>query len=238
MHPKDRIIVALDVPTLEAAENLVVTLAPYVGAFKVGLELLTAAGPDAARMVRFHGGQVMYDAKFHDIPNTMAGAAKSVARLGVKMFTMHASATREGMAAAVKESGMSLTLAVTVLTSMSDEDSQHVFGSGAAAKVATFAADALRAGADGIVCSPKEIALIRGNADLGNLLLVVPGIRPAWAQAADQKRTMTPGEAVAAGADYLVIGRPITAPPKEIGDPERAAQMIVQEIEKGIGVDG
>ena len=231
MIPHKRIIVALDVDTLDKAESLVETLAPYVGCFKIGLELLTSVG--AQKIVEFihsYSGQVFYDGKFNDIPNTMAGVAKAVADLNVKMFNVHASSGIKAMKAAVDNKGTSLVLAVTVLTSLNEDDSLSIFGVGTREKVIHFAHNAKTAGCDGIVCSPKELEMVQQLGSIKNLLKVVPGIRPLWANNGDQKRVMTPGEAIKAGADYLVIGRPITKPPKEIGTPIDAVEKITEEI--------
>ncbi len=230
MNPKDRIIVALDVDSLEKAGTLVEQLSPYVGCFKVGLELITSVGaPQAVRFVKERGGEIFFDGKFDDIPNTVAAAAKAVAGLGVKMFNVHASAGKEALQAAVANKGRALALAVTVLTSHSDETSRLIFGSSAREKILQMAQLAAEAGMDGIVCSPQELLAVRA-AGLKKIITVTPGVRPSWAAAGDQKRVMTPREAVKSGADYLVIGRPITRPPAEIGSPVQAVQKILEEI--------
>jgi orotidine-5'-phosphate decarboxylase len=228
---KDRIIVALDVDSLDKARFLVEHLAPHVGCFKVGLELLTAVGaPQAVEFIHSLGGRVFLDGKFNDIPNTVAGAAKAAAKLGVKMLNVHASAGIEAMRAAVDNKGQSLVLAVTVLTSLGEDDVCHIFGSPIEDKVLQLARDAMIAGCDGIICSPQELKFLGEQRELDGLLKVTPGVRPLWAAAGDQKRIMTPGEAIKAGATALVIGRPITKPPPEIGSPADAAQKIVEEI--------
>ncbi len=229
--PKDRIIVALDVDTLEKAVPLVEALAPFVGCFKVGLELLTAEGaPQVVKRIHALGGQVFFDGKFDDIPNTVAGATKTVAALGVKIFDIHASCGLEAMRAAVMNKGKSLLLAVTVLTSLDDAASEHIFGALPSVKVLQFAIDAETAGADGVVCSPHELEILGRAERLQRLLRVTPGVRPAWAAANDQKRVMTPAEAVKKGATHLVIGRPILQPPREVGSPVEAAKRIADEI--------
>jgi orotidine-5'-phosphate decarboxylase len=231
MEAKDRIIVALDVDSLDKAKALVELLSPYVGCFKVGLELLTVAGaPQAVAALKARNAKVMFDGKFHDIPNTMAGAARSVAAMGADMFTMHAAAGTEGMKAAVAAKGTSLSLAVTVLTSMDSGRCIDTFSRGTEEMVFRFASDAVAARVDGIVCSPKELQVLCGRDEFDYLVMVTPGVRPEWAAVGDQKRVMTPKEAVAAGADYLVIGRPILSPPASIGSPIRAAQLIAEEI--------
>ncbi len=236
MEAKDRIIVALDVDSLEKAKPLVESLVPHVGCFKVGLELLTAAGgPIAVEVVQSLGGQVFYDGKFDDIPNTVAGAAKAVAGLKVGMFNVHASAGIEAMMAAVANKGRSLVLAVTVLTSLEENNAYLIFGGPSKAKVLQLARDAKFAGCDGVICSPQELELLGKQKELEGLLRVTPGVRPEWAVARDQKRIMTPTEAIKAGADYLVIGRPITKPLEEIGTPVDAAKKIAEEIAAALG---
>jgi orotidine-5'-phosphate decarboxylase len=231
MEAKDRIIVALDVSTLEEVRRLVEELAPYVGCFKIGLELLTAVGaPKVVEFVHALGGQIFYDGKFDDIPNTVGGAAKAVAGLNVRMFSIHASAGIEAMVAAVANKGQSLVLAVTVLTSLEENNAHLIFGLPSKATVLQLARDAKLAGCDGIICSPQELRVLGEQRELDSLLKVTPGVRPVWATAGDQKRVMRPAEAIAAGADYLVIGRPITRPPGGIGTPVDAARKIAEEI--------
>jgi len=228
---KDRIIVALDVDSLDKAKSLVESLAPYVGCFKIGLELLTAVGaPKVVEFIYSFGGQVFYDGKFDDIPNTVGGAAKAIAGLNVKMFNVHASAGVEAMMSAVANKGQSLVLAVTVLTSLEENNAHLIFGGPNKAKVLQFARDAKLAGCDGIICSSQELELLGMQKELDGLLKVTPGVRPKWAAADDQKRIMTPAEAIKAGATALVIGRPITKPPAEIGTPVEAAKKIAEEI--------
>lgn len=231
MEAKERIIVALDVDSLDKAKSLVESLAPHVGCFKIGLELLTAEGaPQVVAFVHALGGKVFFDGKFNDIPNTVGSAAKVVAQMGVSMFNIHASAGIEAMMAAVANKGQSFVLAVTVLTSLEEsleENNTHlIFGGPSKAKVLQLARDAKLAGCDGIICSPQEIELLGKQKELRGLLKVTPGIRFTNSLPDDQKRTMTAREAILAGADYLVIGRPITQAP----DPVKAAQKIAQEI--------
>jgi len=231
MQAKDRIIVALDVDSLDKAKALVESLAPQVGCFKIGLELLTAVGaPQVVEFIHQLGGQVFYDGKFDDIPNTIGGASKSVAGLNVKMFNVHASAGIEAMMSAVANKGQALVLAVTVLTSLEENNANLIFGGPSKARVLQFARDAKLAGCDGIICSPQELELLGKQKELGGLLKITPGVRPEWASAGDQKRIMTPAEAIKAGATALVIGRPITKPPTEIGSPVDAAKRIAEEI--------
>lgn len=245
MEAKDRIIVALDVDSLDKAKSLVESLAPHVGCFKVGLELLTAVGaPRVIRLIHSLGGQIFYDGKFNDIPNTVARAAKAVADMGVKMFNVHASSGITAMADAVANKGQSLVLAVTVLTSLDARDLWELgYVSSWQAEpwecyhpavknhyisnlVESMAQAAKEAGVDGIICSPQELNLLGKREGLRGLLKVTPGIRSSDAPPDDQKRTMTASEAIKAGADYLVIGRPITKAP----DPVKAAQKIAEEI--------
>lgn len=232
MEPKDRIIVALDVDDIAEVETLIGQLAPYVGAFKIGLQLISRHNAvDATRYIHGQGGRVFWDGKLHDIPNTVAKAARAIAAFRVEMFNVHISGGVPMMRAAVENRGEAIVLGVTILTSLDDErhEPEHIYGAPSWTKVVQFAIDAQNAGLDGIICSPKELSLLKRQ-DLGNLLKVTPGVRPHWAEANDQARVMTPGEAVAAGADYLVIGRPILQPPPEIGTPVDAAKRIIEEI--------
>ncbi len=230
MGAKNHIIVALDVSTAAEAKALVQELASHVGMFKIGLELITAIGaPAAVALVKLAGGKVMFDAKFNDIPNTMAGAAKAVAELDVDTFTVHASAGPKSIAAAVASAGKSRVIGVTVLTSLSRDLCIEIFGDNPVDKVNVFAQQLADAGAYGIVCSPQEVASLVNS----SLTRIIPGVRPLWAAAGDQARVMTPEDAIVAGADYLVIGRPITKPPPSIGSRVVAAQRIAEEMERG-----
>jgi orotidine-5'-phosphate decarboxylase len=230
----ERIIIALDVKNKPEGLTLVRTLESAV-LFKVGLQLYTAEGPTLVKEIRGLGKKVFLDLKLHDIPNTVAEAVRSGVRLGAWMMTLHASGGREMMAeaarAAANEAAKAGTpkpmlLGVTVLTSLKDEELQEVgFAGQVMDQVLRLAGLAQAAGLDGVVCSPQEIEAVRR--ELGtSLLIVTPGIRPAGADAHDQKRIMTPARAVAAGADYLVIGRPITAAPA----PNQAFREIAAEI--------
>ncbi len=228
---KDKIIVALDVDCLNKAESLVADLAPYVGCFKVGLELLTAEGaPRVVDFVHRAGGQVFFDGKFHDIPNTIEKASRATAALGVKMFNVYASAGIEAMKAANHVKGKSLLLAVTVLTSMNEESCRSVYGTSVEDTVKRFAKQALEAGVDGLVCSSQDLLFLNSDPDMKKLMKITPGVRPAWAESNDQKRVFTPREAIQAGATALVIGRPITQPPWEIGSPVEAVKRILDEL--------
>lgn len=218
-HPESRIIVALDVDSKEKAISLVEQL-PGVQTFKIGLKLFTSQGPALLEDIQSLGKSVFLDLKLHDIPNTVAGAVSMAIRHNVAMMTLHASGGQEMLAKAAQTAVQEaqacghkkpLLLAVTVLTSLKDDDLQELgIPSNAAEQVKRLAGLAKSAGVDGVVCSPKEIELIKSQFSR-DFLVVTPGIRPAWAAAQDQKRIMTPSEAVQKGADYLVIGRPIIA---------------------------
>jgi orotidine-5'-phosphate decarboxylase len=225
-----RIIVALDVPDLDRAVELARALRDTVGLFKIGLELFSAHGPAAVEAVRAVGTPIFLDLKLHDIPATVAGAVRAVGRLGVAMLTVHAAGGEEMLRAAV-EAARSLedppvVLGVTVLTSLADADLDAVGLAGPPeAAVARLARLACSSGAGGLVCSPREAAALRSALGPGPLL-VVPGVRPAGKELSDQKRVSTPADAVAAGADLLVIGRPIT----RASDPAAAARSIAVEM--------
>lgn len=232
MEIKEKIIVALDVDDFKKAKDLIESLIPHVGCFKIGLELISSVGgPQVVRFVHALNGEIFYDGKFNDIPNTVSKSSNAVGWLGVKMFNVHASAGIEAMEAAVAKKWKSLVLAVTVLTSLEENSAYLIFGAPTKAKVLQFARDAKIAGCDGIVCSPQELEFLGHYPELNGLLRVVPGIRPKWSVAGDQKRIMTPSDAIKTGANYLVIGRPITDPPKEVGTPVDAVKRIIEEIE-------
>jgi len=233
---EERLLVALDVETLADADRLLDRLAGLVGTCKIGVRLYLAAGPAAVEHARKRGFRVFLDLKFHDIPNTVAGAVREATRLGVFMLTVHASggatmmrAAVEAAAAAARESGgvRPLCLGVTVLTSLDRAALQRDLGlaSSVEAHVLLLAERARAAGLDGCVASPREIRPLR-NLLPPSFVIVAPGVRPAGAAAEDQARTATPAAAIAAGADYLVVGRPITGVP----DPADAARGILAEI--------
>jgi orotidine-5'-phosphate decarboxylase len=219
----NRICAALDVPDPAAAEKLAARLAGHVGLFKIGLELFVAHGRAAVDAVRKHGLPIFLDLKLHDIPQTVESAARGVAALGVEYVTVHASGGAEMIRAARRALPRTKLLAVTVLTSLGPEDLDAV--GLARDAVPRLAGLAIGAGADGVVCSPQEVATLRASLGPGPLL-VVPGIRPAGAAAGDQRRTGTPAEAVRAGASILVVGRPLRDAP----DPAAAADAIAREI--------
>jgi orotidine-5'-phosphate decarboxylase len=229
------IIVALDVPTTEAALGLAEQLAPVVGAFKIGSELFTSAGPEIVRRIRALGGPVFLDLKFHDIPNTVAKAVAAAVRLDVQMLTIHTGGGLEMMRAAeqaaqsaARETGRAapLVLGVTVLTSM---NGQALAETGCEAdvgrQVERLAELALKAGLRGLVCSPLEVVRLRELLPQ-EVQLVTPGIRTGAEAPDDQKRTLTPREALRAGANWLVIGRPICAAP----NPRAAAEQILASL--------
>jgi orotidine-5'-phosphate decarboxylase len=221
---------ALDRPDLEGALALGRSLVGVIGGLKVGLEFVTANGPDGVRRISDLGLPVLLDVKFHDIPNTVAGAVAAAHALGVAMLTLHISGGGEMLRAAVetarcREPRMKL-IGVTVLTSLDDADLSVLgIADKVTAQVMRLAELAWNAGLDGIVCAPHELPLLRSRFEPG-FSLVVPGIRPAGSAVGDQKRTKTPAAAAAAGADVLVIGRPIT----EASDPVAMARAINAEI--------
>jgi orotidine-5'-phosphate decarboxylase len=223
----EKIIVALDVATEEQALELVEQLREQVSVFKVGLQLYTAAGPKIVRAIRERDAKVFLDLKLHDIPNTVACAVQAAGELGVQMLTIHLSGGREMIhaATAARSAEMSV-LGVTVLTSADD---QTLRDTGVADKIDSQVLRLARLGAEygvsHIVASPREINALRREFG-GKIKIVVPGIRPSWSEAEDQKRVMTPQAAIDLGADYLVIGRPITAHP----EPQAAVAKILQEI--------
>jgi orotidine-5'-phosphate decarboxylase len=224
---KDRIIVALDVPAKKEALELVETLRGQISFFKIGLQLYTAEGPEVLRAVSSTGSKVFLDLKLHDIPNTVARTVESANRLGAQMLTVHLSGGSEMIrAATAARTNNMLLLGVTVLTSSTEETLREIgIGSGVADQVLRLAKLGADAGIDGVVASPHEIKPLRR--EFGHKIkIVVPGIRPSWSASGDQKRTMTPREALDAGADYLVIGRPITAHQ----DPREAVARILDEL--------
>ena len=227
--PRDRLIVALDLPSVAAAEAMVARLGDAVSFYKIGYQLAFAGGLSFAEGLARSGRQVFLDLKLHDIGNTVAKGVDSVARLGVTFLTVHA--YPQTMKAAVEARGQSGSstlriLAVTVLTSYDDADLAAAgYDFTVAELVAERAAQARDIGVDGLVCSAEEAATLRPLVGPG-MALVTPGIRPAGAESGDQKRIMTPAAAIAAGADYLVVGRPVIA----AADPKAAAQAIVAEI--------
>lgn len=265
MEAKERIIVALDTNDLERAVELVDKLYPYVGLFKIGLELTTsvlanigacndAASHYYAEMWRYFldetRGKLFWDGKFGDIPNTVGKTSRALGPVSPEFFTVHASFGMKAMSEAVKNKGKSKVLAATVLTSLQFED---LWKLGYATRwhdergkyytvewgeqyvrnlVNSMAQRARGEGADGVVCSVQELEILKRNIWFDDFIKVVTAIRLEWAPKDDQKRTATPGEAIRAGADYLVIGRSITEPPAEIGGQIEAIKLITKEIEE------
>lgn len=231
----EKIIVAIDVDGSDKALELVKRLKADVAYFKVGKQLFTSAGPEIVRKIKSEGAGLFLDLKFHDIPNTVAAASIEAVRLGVDMFNVHALGGYEMMAKsadAVRGEAERLGtkkpvfIAVTVLTSMSDEGLQEAgILTPVADEVRRLALLAKRAGMDGVVASPREIKLIK-EACGDDFIVVTPGVRTSLSSSDDQVRVMTPGEAVKAGADYLVIGRPIT----KAADPVAAAKAIAEDM--------
>jgi len=230
-----QIFLAIDTTDTAAAAAQAAAAQGAVGGIKLGLEFFSANGPDGVRAVAGAGATLFLDLKFHDIPNTVAGAVRAVTPLQPTLLTVHAgggaamlraAADAAGEAAAKAGIARPRVVAVTVLTSLGDADMDAIGQRGPIAEQARRLATLARGcGLDGVVCSPHEIELLRAECGPG-FLLVVPGIRPAWTDAGDQKRIMTPGEAARRGADYLVIGRPITG----AADPAVAARRIAAEI--------
>lgn len=238
MSPKDRIILALDVSNQQKAVELVKELKDVVGAFKIGLELFTSVGPGIIEAVKNAGAdKIFFDGKFHDIPNTVAGAARAAIRMGVWMFNVHTSGGSAMMRAAVEAAGdeasklgieTPVVMGVTVLTSI-DRDTLHEELSVSILienQVTHLATLAQNSGLMGVVASPQEILPIKAACG-PNFLVVTPGVRPEWAAANDQKRIKTPSEAIRDGADYIVIGRAVTG----ADDRCAAAERIIQEIQ-------
>lgn len=235
---RERLILALDVDDLERVKALVGVLAGMVGMFKVGKQLFTHAGPSAVKLIQEMGGEVFLDLKFHDIPTTVAKAAIEATRLGVRMFNVHASGSLEMMRYTVKEVRRvcrqenlrrPMMLAVTVLTSLNKTDLKRVGVNGEVAdQVVRLALLTQEAGMDGVVASPHEVAGIRAACGR-RFIIVSPGIRSQGGRRNDQRRVMTPEEAIRAGVDYIVVGRPIA----EARNPINAVAEIVSEMERG-----
>jgi orotidine-5'-phosphate decarboxylase len=226
VDPRERLIVALDVPSVAAAEALVARLGDAAAFYKIGYQLGFAGGLAFAQTLARTGKRVFLDMKLHDIGNTVAQGVKSVSRMGVSFLTVHAyPQTMHAAVDAAGDSGLRI-LAVTVLTSYDDADLAAAGYDFTVPELVTERAEQARdIGVDGLVCSAEEAANLRSHVG-SDMLLVTPGIRPAGAEAGDQKRVMTPAAAIMAGADYLVIGRPIVA----ATDPKAAADAIVAEI--------
>jgi len=233
---KERLIFALDVDSYEEAKRWVELLHDKVGLFKIGKQLFTKCGPEVVRMVKDAGGEVFLDLKYHDIPNTVAKAGVEACRLGARIFNVHALGGREMMEKVVAETdacdcgNRPLRIAVTILTSSTEETLKGVgIDRPVEEMVPRLAKLTKDAGMDGVVASPKEVKLIR-EACGDDFVIITPGVRPAFAALDDQKRVTTPADAIRAGADYLVIGRPISA----ADDPVAAAELILEEIETAL----
>jgi len=228
LSPRERLIVALDLPSVEAAEKMIERLGDTVAFYKIGYQLAFAGGLPLARALAQAGKQVFLDMKLHDIANTVAHGVESIAELGVTFLTFHAYPQTMRAALEGKAGSTLKLLAVTVLTSYDDIDLHEAgYALGMDELVADRAKRAHDLGLDGIVCSAEECAalhLLVGD----DMVLVTPGIRPAGSEHADQKRVVTPASAIAAGSDYLVVGRPITAAP----DPRAVAAAIISDIAK------
>jgi orotidine-5'-phosphate decarboxylase len=230
LQARDRLIVALDVPTAVAAKSVVRELGSLVSTFKIGLQLFTAAGPELVRELVGEGHKIFLDLKFHDIPNTVAQAVGSAAELRVSMLTVHASGGARMLDAAAKAASQSksrpLVLAVTVLTSLSDAELQETGISGRALdQVLRLASLARSSGCGGVVASPREVRELRRELGEG-FAIVTPGVRPAGSNQGDQARTATAGEAIVAGASHLVVGRPIL----EAKHSKEAVESLLREI--------
>lgn len=238
---REKLIVALDLPSADAAARMAEKLLGHVGMFKIGSELFTAAGPVLIRDLTASGARVFLDLKFHDIPNTVRSAARGATQLGVSMFDVHASGGRRMMEAAregsheagsgiPRTSTRPLIIAVTLLTSLATLELEELgLGPSPLDVVVRWAQLAQEAGLDGVVASPREAAAIRRACGPG-FVIVTPGIRPASAASNDQARTDTPDSAIRAGADFLVVGRPITT----AADPVSAADAIVADIAQAL----
>lgn len=227
------IAVALDTPNLDTAARWAALVTPHVSTVKIGLELYLRYGPEAIASIRGASGvQVFLDLKLHDIPATVAGAARAVARLRPSMLTVHAAAGRAAISAAAEAAPTAKIVAVTVLTSLGEEDLDSIGLAGpVSAAVRRLAALSVAAGARGVVCSPREVAEVRGEVG-PDITLITPGVRPVGAEAHDQARIATPEEALRAGADLLVIGRPITG----AADPGAAAAAVAASLRRAEAV--
>lgn len=242
-----KIIAAYDKSTFDKADQqLLKDIAPFIDGVKVGLEAMNAEGeggyPVSTLVSSFVTDildkEVMWDGKFADIGNTMTKAVRNLVttRLGVTMFTLHASISDNALRAVAQavEGTNALPLAVTVLTDIDEEQCQSRFGDTPRNTVLRFAQMTQKCNIRGLVCSPQELNFLHENTALRGVTTVIPGIRPAWAAAGDQKRIMTPADAARAGASYLVVGRPIFSPPKEVGHPADAARLIREELDQAL----
>lgn len=228
---RDQLIVALDVSSAAQAQKIVTALGDSVAFYKVGMQLYTAEGPSIVRDLIRAGRRVFLDLKYHDIPNTVAAAVREAGKLGVSLLTVHGSGGSKMLRTATdaaRESNPAVkVVAVTVLTSMDQDDLNEIMHGNLTEQVVHLAGLALRAGCHGVVSSAREVGALRSR--LGNdFLVVTPGVRPAGAAHGDQARVVTPAEAIAAGSTHLVVGRPITA----AANPAQEAEKIIREIEQ------
>ena len=250
MDPRDRLIVGIDITNtnIKQTTSLVESLMPYVGFFKIGLSsiyymLASVLDPsldiqrygdnaiDIRELLRLLNGRIFLDGKLAEIPDEMAETSRALQQIKIKMFSVHASTGRESVEAAVVNRGNSLPLGVTVLTSISEIECVSIFGDRPGPKVLQFARMLSDVGAAGVVCSGQEAGFLRQWPDLSHLLIMTPGVYPNWMpRSRDQKRVVTPTEAIIAGADYLIMRRSITNPPREIGGPVEAVQQVLEEI--------
>ena len=239
--PAARIMVAIDVDELDQAHVVAEDLKGLDITFKIGNQLGTFEGwKKAVEFARKFQVQIFCDTKFKDIPNTVEKSARAITRHQPNFFNIMLDnniaalqAAVRGIESAILDYGLAIRpklLGVTVLTSLSEEETQSIYGASVQAKVIEFSSTAAQAGLDGVVCSAQEAKLLRAHASTKNLLLVTPGIRPIWAAEGDQARITTPAQAIENGADYLVIGRPITAPPPSISSPRQAVLKIIKEL--------
>lgn len=228
----DKIIVALDVDSFDRAKKLVNELIFEVKFFKIGLEVINAGfASELVQYIKRKKGKVFHDSKLNDIPNTVAKAMKVISRFEVDMVSVHASAGAESLRAAVRNKGKSRVVGVTVLTTISSPECKSIFGANSDKKVIQFADMLVREKCDGVVCSSQETRLLRKFKKFDSLSIITPGVRPAWSDKNEQKRITTPWKAIEAGADYLVVGRPITNPPVGMSRKE-ALNLILEEINK------
>ena len=228
---RDQLIVALDVSSAAQAQKIVTALGDSVTFYKVGMQLYTAEGPGIVRDLVRAGRRVFLDLKYHDIPNTVGAAVREAGKLGVSLLTVHGSGGSKMLRAATeaaRESNPAMkVIAVTVLTSMDQDDLNEIMHGNLEEQVVHVAGIALKAGCHGVVSSAREVRALRTRMG-SDFLVITPGVRPAGAAHGDQARVVTPAEAIAAGSTHLVVGRPITAAP----NPAREAEKIIQEIEE------
>ena len=240
-QPKDRFFVAIDVDTLDEAKKLMDQLVGLVTHVKVGLQVATRTSwREVVEAAHERGFKVFCDTKFKDIPNTVEQAAYSLTHHEPEYFTVMADATQATLAGAragVDRAAAELALEVkpkiigiAMLTSISPEEGQAIYGGNLRDKALQFGGAAVDAGFDALVCSPEEIEMFRADPRFSKTMIITPGVRPAWAAANDQQRVATPGKAIKRGADMLVIGRPITQPPAEVGSVKAAVERIINEI--------